>query len=145
MSNNQRFYTASTVTVNASVLDIWNILEDVREWIYWDQRFETIEYNGPFNPGIEFNIINQWQNSQKAKITVVTKETYFSYETQICFCVLAHKHHIEEVGNFVRVTCEIESTVADRFVEEFSREAWPRIQIGLPIAVNNLASLFGAS
>lgn len=144
MPNNQRFFTASTVTVNASIKDIWNVLEDVRGWINWDQRFEKIEYEGPFSAGVKFKIFPQGRTPQNAKFKVVTMDTAFSYETQISLCVV-HSHHVEKIGDFAKITCEIESVVDEARIEEFSRKVWPRMQIGLPVALNNLVSLVEAS
>jgi hypothetical protein len=141
MPNNQRFFTASTVTVNASVTDIWNVLEDVRGWINWDQRFEKIEYEGPFSAGVNFKITPQGRRPQKAKFKVVTMDTSFSYEAQISLCVVVHSHYVEKIGNFAKITCEIESIVDEGIIEEFSRKVWPQMQIGLPVALNNLVSL----
>jgi hypothetical protein len=141
MPNNQHFFTASTVTVNASVKDIWNILEDVRGWINWDQRFEKIEYEGPFKEGVKFKIIPQGRTPQNAKFKVITTDTSFSYETQISLCVVVHSHRIENIGNFAKITCEIESIVDEGIIEEFSKKIWPQMQIGLPVALNNLVSL----
>lgn len=141
MANSQRFFAASTVTVNASVKDIWSVLEDVRGWINWDQRFERIEYEGPFSAGVKFKIIPQGRTSQNAKFKVVTMDATFSYETQISLCVVVHSHHVEKIGNFAKVTCEIESVVDEGLIGEFSKKVWPQMQIGLPIALSNLVSL----
>lgn len=145
MPNNQRFFTASTVTVNASVKDIWNVLKDVRGWINWDQRFEKIEYDGPFSPGVKFTIIPQGRTPQNARFKMVTTDIAFSYETQISLCVVVHSHHVEKIGNFAKITCEIESVVEEGLIEEFSRRVWPRMQIGLAVALNNLVSLVETS
>jgi hypothetical protein len=141
MPKNQRFFTASTVTVNASVQDIWNILEDVSGWVNWDQRFEKILYKGPFTAGVEFKIISQGRMPQNAIFKVVTADVDFSYETQISICVVLHTHHIQKIDDFSKITCEIESVVDEGYVKEFSRNIWPKMQIGLPVAVNNLVSL----
>ncbi len=141
MPNNQRFYTASTVTVNASVKDIWSVLEDVRGWINWDQRFEKIEYEGPFSAGVKFKITPQGRTSQNATFKAVTMDTNFSYETQISLCVFLHTHYIQKIDDFSKITCEIESVVDEGYVKEFSRNIWPKMQVGLPVAVNNLVSL----
>jgi len=144
MFNNQRFFTASTVTVNAPVKDIWSVLEDVRGWVNWDHRFEKIEYEGPFSVGVIFKIIPQGRTPQNAKFKVVTIGAAFSYETKISLCVVVHSHYVEKIGDLSTITFEIESVVDEGFVEEFSKKIWPRLQIGLPIALNNLVSLAGS-
>jgi len=145
MPKNQRFFTASTVTVNACVIEIWNVFEDVRRWINWDQRFEKIEYEGPFSAGVKFKITPQGRTSQNAKFKEVTADTVFSYETQISLCIVLHSHHLEKIGNYSKITCEIESFVDENLIKEFSKNIWPQLQIGLPIALNNLVSLVETS
>lgn len=72
-------------------------------------------------------------------------DTAFSYETQISLCVVVHSHHVEKIGDFAKITCEIESVVAEHLIDQFSKKFWPQMQIGLSVAVNNLVSLVESS
>jgi hypothetical protein len=138
---NQCFFAASTVTVNASAEDIWNVLEDVRGWIFWDQRFEKIEFEGLFSTGSKFKIFRLGETPQSAEFKAVTANTFFSYEAKIPLFLVIHSHHFEKLGSYTKVTCEIKSIVEEDLIDDFSKNIWPQMQIGLPIAVNNLVSL----
>lgn len=141
MTNNQKFFAASTVTVNAEIQDIWSVLEDVRGWINWDQRLEDIEYTGPFQSGVSFTLVSAERTPNKAKFKMVTKDVCFSYETDLSFCVILNNHQIEKIGRRVKITCEIEATIEDAAIEAFSKKIWPKMQIGLAVSLNNLVSL----
>lgn len=143
MSDTQQFVAAATVTLNASVNDVWAIWVDVNAWTNWDQGIERTEMRGNFKAGTTFSLTPQGGQAIQVTIKTVTQGEEFSDEAVLPFGTIRTYHRVEPLGERLKMTHEVVADIKADAVGFFEKEIWPHMQIGLPVSLNNIVSIVG--
>lgn len=144
MSDTQQFVAAATVTVDASPHDIWAIWADVNAWTNWDQGLQRTEMRGNFKAGTTFSLTPQGGQPVQVQIKTVTQGEEFSDEAVLPFGTIRTYHRMEPLGERVKMTHEIQAEIRAEAIGLFEKDIWPHMQIGLPVSLNNIASIVEA-
>jgi len=144
-STPQKFVAAASVTVKASVNDIWALWVDVNGWTNWDEGLEKAEIRGHFKEGTSFSLTPQGApESIDVRIKTVTQGEEFSDEAVLPFGTIRTYHRMERVGERVKLTHEVHADIDAEASGFFEKEIWPHMQAGLPASVNNIVGIVQA-
>lgn len=144
MSDPQTFIAGATVTVDAKAHDIWALWVDVNGWKSWDAGIESSKLNGNFKEGNTFTLKPQGADPLEVTIKTVTQGEEFSDETVLPFGTIRNFHRMELVGRRVKITHEVEATIAGDAVGFFGKEVWPHMQAGVAESLGNIADIVSA-
>ncbi|GLR08433.1 polyketide cyclase [Mixta theicola] len=141
MSHNVKFIASYQVTTHATAETIWALWADVNNWDKWDSGINNAELHDEFKAGNKFSLTPQGGEPILVTLKTVTPQKEFSDETILPFGVLRNIHYIEEIGQQITVTHEVQAEISQEAYGFFSKEIWPHMQGGLPESVNNILSL----
>jgi len=143
MPDSQRFIAAATVTVDALRHDIWALWADVNAWKSWDAGIESSRLHGNFKEGNTFTMKPQGGDPLEVSIVSVTQGEEFSDEAKLPFGTIRTFHRMEQVGERVKMTHEVEAEIDGDAVGFFAKEVWPYMQTGLSESLINIADIVG--
>jgi len=145
MPNKNKYIAAVTVTVDATVPDIWVIWTDVSAWNTWDHGIEQSKLNGSFRAGNTFSLTPRGGEPLEVTLKTVTQGEEFSDEAVLPFGSIRNFHRVEPLGRKVKLTHEVHAEINEEEAEFFEKNIWPHMQGGLAESVGNIANLVQVS
>ncbi|MGW4211661.1 SRPBCC family protein [Lentzea sp. NPDC004789] len=118
----------------ATVAAVWALWSDVSRWTEWDEGLESVTLSGPFAEGSRGTMVVKGQGAIEFTLTSVT-DSGFVDETSVPGALLRFSHHVEPVGEGVRVTHSV--VIEGPAAQEFG----PVVTADLPDAVQALVKL----
>jgi hypothetical protein len=138
----ETFVAAATVTVDVRVGDIWAVWVDVSHWTNWDDGIEKIQLHGNFKQGNTFTLEPKGADPVECTLVSVSQGEEFVDEAVLPFGTIRTRHHLEPVGDRVKITHEQVAEVAAA-AGFFGTQVWPGLQRGLAESLLNLADIVG--
>lgn len=145
MSVRRRFFTSSTVTVDALAHDIWALWVDVNGWSAWDRGVESALLHSNFKQGNRFTLVPKGAEAVEVTIKTVTQGDEFSDEANLPFGTIRTFHRMEPFGELVKVTHEVEAEVDLDHAPAFSQQLWADMQRNVSESLNDMIDIVSAA
>jgi Polyketide cyclase / dehydrase and lipid transport len=132
------FTYSHQLQTSASPAVLWRLYSDVSTWPRWDDAFDAVTLDGPFEAGSRGTLTVRGQEPVAFTIVEVVPERGFVDETDIPGGVIRFRHRIEPVdGSGVRLTHEVEIEAPAAIAEQLGAT----ITAGIPHTMAGLAAL----
>jgi hypothetical protein len=122
----------------ASPAALWRLYSDVSTWPRWDEAFEEVTLDGPFEPGSGGTLKVRGRDPLAFRLVEVDTERGFVDETLIPGGVIRFRHRIEPRDDGkVRLTHEVEIEAPPAMADQLGAA----ITAGVPETMRELARL----
>jgi Polyketide cyclase / dehydrase and lipid transport len=116
---------------------LWRLYSDVSTWPRWDDAFEAVTLDGPFEPGSSGVLKLRGQDGLAFRLVEVEPERGFVDETAIPGGAIRFRHHIEAAEGGTRLTHEVEIEAPAPVAEQLGQ----KITAGIPHTMARIAEL----